>query len=122
MRDAIGSLTLIALLGLCGCQMCQSNLDHFYAAYGGERARADMVRGRVGSLFDPAVEVVPHDDTLMPVEDASRGTPGTSAPETLPSMEPQMEAPEELPNGPELSSPFPGSASRDEWDEFSESF
>ena len=36
--------------------MCQSDFDHYYPAYGGRRARADMVVGRVGSILDPAPE------------------------------------------------------------------
>lgn len=39
---------------LSGCAMCANPFDECYAAFGGSRPRADMLAGRVGSLFAEA--------------------------------------------------------------------
>lgn len=53
---------------LSGCAMCANPFDECYAAFGGSRPRADMLAGRVGSLFAEAGQWTESDPTTpMPV-------------------------------------------------------
>jgi hypothetical protein len=78
----------VMLSAVVGCSICASPYDDYYAAYGGLRTRANMVEGRVASLFDPAPEI----------EHAPADTRDL---EQLPSVAPSTEqlAPEALPEG-----------------------
>lgn len=57
LRHLLALSGCLSLFITCGCAVCASSHDCKYAAYGGIRERADMVRGRVGSVFDPAPEI-----------------------------------------------------------------
>ena len=92
---------------LAGCAMCASNLDPYYTAYGGKRARADMIHGRVGSIIDPAPETAESvmvdpstltDPTPAEPTPAETGGAGTGSGEGAQSKKKD--------EGPTLDSPF----------------
>jgi hypothetical protein len=89
----------------CATHLCQSDMDHYYAAYGGLRARADMLHGRVGSIFDPAVEV--RGDHMGAVDSEPWGKSSPSIEEAPLPRPATFQAPEES-VGPELISPASG--------------
>jgi hypothetical protein len=92
-----------------GCSFCANPYDDSYAAYGGLRERTDMVHGRVGSVFDPAPEIIheaAQEQSPQPAEPPSEAVPERPTPETPPesdgvgdeSAEPDTGLPE-IPNG-----------------------
>ena len=53
MNTCSTQLALVAaILSLSGCAMCANPFDCQYGAYGSRLPRADMTRGRVGSILD----------------------------------------------------------------------
>lgn len=114
------ALLLCTVLPGCVTYMCGSDLDCYYAAYGGRRARADMVHGRVASIIDPAAEMG-SDAAMMtiPEEPAMPYLPRMSEPQSMPPD--VMEPPQETTNsstttfvpplvGPTMISPVSGKA------------
>jgi hypothetical protein len=109
MRRLLSWCGCLTLLVFSGCAMCANPHDCKYAAYGGRRARADMVHGRVGSVFDPAPEVSqqalmeqsPARDT-RPLPDGDlrepRRAPQPAAPSDLESLTPRPEPIEPAPD------------------------
>jgi hypothetical protein len=92
----------LMLLVSSGCAMCANPYDDSYAAYGGRRERTDMVHGRVGSVFDPAPEIiheVPQEQSPQPATPEPPETPETT--ETPTPDRPSIEAPLELDGLPE---------------------
>ena len=76
------TLRLLLLVGLLplgtGCALCSSCDDYSYGAYGGRWQRDDYVRGRVGSVFEPAGSFVITDQAVAeettPDEASEEGT------------------------------------------------
>ncbi|MCA9134889.1 MAG: hypothetical protein KDA45_17090 [Planctomycetales bacterium] len=104
--------------------MCASPHDCKFASYGGVRERTDMVHGRVGSVFDPAPEVIhtahsrqsPAQPTLAEpqAEPGAEATEPDQPAENLPpglsdqgEERPPGEEPPELPNGDLPDQPLP---------------
>jgi hypothetical protein len=106
-------LCLLSLASLTGCAMCASDLDCYYPAYGGKRARADMVHGRVGSIIDPAHEstesFLVEPDELPDSASVVDGEPtaADASSDTTPDKDAEEAGTEnQVPEGPELRSPF----------------
>ncbi len=89
--------------------MCSSNLDAYYPAYGGKRARADMVHGRVGSIIDPAPEttesILVDPNSLPSVPAENEPTPADKPDSASDSSDPDADKAEDS-TGPNLESPF----------------
>lgn len=85
-----------------GCAICASPYDDSYAAYGGLRERTDQVHGRVGSVFDPAPEII-HE---RPQEQSPQlAEPPSQPAEDLPPAETPPVGPDEVRPAPENGLP-----------------
>jgi hypothetical protein len=80
MEWRFGLLGCLLLIKSLGCALCANPHDCKYAAYGGLRERTDYVHGRIGSVIDPAPEVV----FAQPAE----GVPAPSVPDVAPLRSP----------------------------------
>lgn len=109
--SASGIGIFLGLVSSLGCAMCASNLDDFYGAYGGRRARADMRCGRVGSIIDPAPETTESlmiDPAKLTVPSDMEPTPAdaASSKDSSTSEEDKAATKRERGSGPELGEPF----------------
>ncbi len=65
-RRQVSILYVLGIALLSGCAMCKNPFDCDYAAYGSRLPRADMARGRVGSILDGSSAGVV---TTQPIDD-----------------------------------------------------
>lgn len=126
MRRSAWLIACLSLFVCKACTLCANPHDCKYAGYGGVRERVDLVHGRVGSVFDPALEIShvaasrqsPQEPVLAdPIDrdgaDPELSTPDQSMPDpsTPAQPTPDVAPPTRRPEPPAAEVPLPENGS-----------